>query len=120
MKMLHTRRWFLASIGCAASARAASGRIRAGCLVTADSFEALLAKLREMQTLGYSGFSTTMRVLQTQSGRMEEVRAQLSEIALDLIGVRATLPHYAELGNERALEEVARLAMAARQFGFAR
>ena len=117
MKMLHTRRTFLASVGCAASLRAASARIRAGCLVTADNFDALLVALREMQGLGYSGFCTTMRVLQTQSGRMEEVRAQLSEIALDLIGVRTTLPHYSELGNERALDEVARLAMVARQFG---
>ena len=115
---LIARRTFLASLGLAASLHAAgSSRIRAGCLVTPDSFDALLTALRDIQRLGYSGYSTTMRVLQTQSGQMEEVRAQLSEIALDLIGVRATLPHYGELGVDRALEEVARLAMAARQFG---
>ena len=113
--MSMTRRAVLTSL--AGAAFAANAHIRAGCLVTADTFEALLAALREMQSLGYSGYSTNLRILQTQSGRMEEVRAQLSEIALDLIGVRATLPKYAELGNDRGIEEISRLAMAAKQFG---
>lgn len=115
MKM--TRRTLIASVASAALAPAASPHIRAGCLITADNFDALLASLRQAQTLGYAGYSTAMRILQTQSGRMEEVRAQLSEIALDLIGVRSSLPKYAELGVERALDEIARLAMAAKQFG---
>ena len=91
-------------------------RIRAGCLATADSFDALLDVLKQMQGLGYSGFCTTLRLLQTQTGRIEEVRAQLSVPALDLIGVRASLPRYGE-DADRALEEIGRIAMAARQFG---
>ena len=118
MRMLLTRRAFVGSLGVAASLRAAGNtHVRAGCLVTADSFDALLGSLKEMLALGYTGYSTTLRMMQTQSGRMEEVRAQLSEIGLDLIGVRATLPKYAELGSDRALEDLAREAMAARQFG---
>ena len=116
--MLHTRRTFLASVGLAAALNAAvNTRIRAACLVTADSFDALVESLREMQTLGYTGFSTTMRLLQSQADRIEEMRAKLSEVALDLVGVRATLPKYSELGNDRALEDLSRMAMAARQFG---
>jgi sugar phosphate isomerase/epimerase len=91
--------------------------VRPGCLSIADSFEDLLANLHEMQGLGYSGFATNFRILQTQSGQIDEARAQWAPLGLDLIGVRATLPNYVELGSERALEDIARLAMEARQFG---
>lgn len=115
MKMLLTRRMMLASLGAAASLSAVAPRIRAGCLVAPGDFDGLLVSLREMQGLGYSGFSTTMRVMRT--GRLDEMRGQLSEFAMDLVGVRSTLPKYVDLGLDRALEEVSRLAMAARQFG---
>lgn len=115
MKMLLTRRLMLASLGAAASLPAVTPRIRAGCLVMPADFDGLLVVLKEMQALGYSGFSTTMRVMQT--GRLDGMRGQLAEFAMDLIGVRSTLPKYDELGLDRALEEVSRLAMAARQFG---
>ena len=114
MGMLLTRRTMLASLGVAASLRAANTHVRAGCLITAASFDEMLVSLKEVQALGYTGFTTTMRLLQT---RAEDVRAQLSDTGLDLIGLRATLPKSAELGNERALEDLSRIAMAAKQFG---
>ena len=118
MRMLHTRRTFLASVGAAAALRAAGNtHVRAGALVAVDSFDALLDSLKEIQALGYGGFVTAMRVMQSQSSRVEEVRAQLSEFGLDLIGVRATLPKYAELGADRALDDFGRVALSARQFG---
>jgi sugar phosphate isomerase/epimerase len=118
MKMLSTRRGFLASLGLAAAVRGAGmQKIRAGCLSVADTFDNLVLVLREMQGLGYSGFATTLRLLQSQSGQIDEARAQLGPIGLDLIGVRVALPKYGEMGVERGLDEIARLAMAARQFG---
>jgi sugar phosphate isomerase/epimerase len=113
--MLPTRRGFLAVLGFAASA--GTPKIRAGCLATPDSFDNLVLTLKEIAGLGYSGYATSLRLLQSQSGQVDEARAQLGPIGLDLIGVRAPLPHYAELGLDRALDEIARLAMAARQFG---
>ena len=116
---MHLTRRTLLTMGAAAMTLRGAGntRVRAGALVATDTFDALLAALKEIQALGYTGYSTTMRVLQTRSDRIDEMRGQLSETGLDLIGVRATLPKYAEFGADRALEDLARLAMAARQFG---
>src|SRR4051812_12508953 len=75
MKMLLTRRTLLGSLGFAASSLrglAASTKIRAGCLVTPEKFEDLLLSLREMKGLGYTGFTTNLRLLQTQTTRVDE------------------------------------------------
>ena len=119
MKMPSTRRTFLASIGLAASlpVNAASTRVRAGCMADADTFENLMLVLREMKGLGYTGFAANLRLLQTQSGRLAEAREQFADIGLDLIGVRTTLPRYNEMENDRAMDELSRIAMAAKQFG---
>ena len=118
MEMLFSRRQMLASLGAACAAHGAgNSHVRAGCLLTPESFEPLLDSMKEMQGLGYTGYSTNLRLLQAQYGRVEEARGQLAETGLDLIGVRALLPKHGELGTERALEDLGRQAMAARQFG---
>ena len=107
--MHFSRRTLLASLGAVACLPAANTRIRAACLLVPDTFDTLLQRLKEMQGLGYTGYSTTMRLMQTQTDRVEEARAKLSDAALDLVGIRATLP--------KSLDDLSRFAMAARQFG---
>jgi len=119
MLMSSTRRTFLASVGLAAALplAAAPTRVRAGCVADAETFDELITLLRKLRDLGYSGFSANLKLLQTQSGHLDEVRGQLSEIGLDLIGVRTLLPRYNEMENDRAMDELSRVAMAAKQFG---
>lgn len=114
-----TRRGFLATLGLATASVAHAGptKIRAGCLAIADTFDNLVLMLKEAAGLGYTGFSTSLRLLEGQAAQIEDVRTQLGPIGLDLIGVRHALPRLDDLGLERGLEEVGRLGMAARQFG---
>ena len=104
------------------TATGAAARVKAGCQTNAwdidpARFETLLSALSEIRELGFTGFETQLRYLQPQMNRQEEARAEIASRELTFIGVHTNMPKYEELGEERALEDIGRHAMAAKQFG---
>jgi sugar phosphate isomerase/epimerase len=117
------RREFLAGTAVfAAGARGTAKAPRPGCQANAWNldpahFDLLLTAVREMKELGFEGFETNLRFLQPQLNRLQEARAELDSIGLQLVGAHASLPDYEKLVADKAADAIATIADEARKFG---
>jgi inosose dehydratase len=110
-----------AALAAVKGASGATSHVRAGCQTNAwdldpSRFETLLGALNDIRDMGFAGFETHLRYLQPQMNRQEEARAEIASRELVFIGVHTNLPKYEQLGEERAVDDAGRLAMAAKQF----
>src|SRR5690348_7039229 len=106
--MTLTRRSFIAGAASlqALRMRGDAARPRPGCQANGWNldparFDLLLTAVREMKELGFQGFETNIRFVQTQLERVKEARAELDAIGLEFIGAHTSLPDYEKLGMER-------------------
>ena len=122
--MTLTRRSFIAGAASlqALRMRGDAGRPRPGCQANGwnldpGRFDLLLTAAREMKELGFQGFETNIRFVQTQLERVKEARSDLDAIGLEFIGAHTSLPDYEKVGMDKAADQVSKLAGQARQFG---
>jgi inosose dehydratase len=96
-----TRRSWIMGMGALASLAGTSERVLLGAQTNAwrvdpQRFDSLLETLAEIRRIGFAGFETSYRNLQSQAGQPEAARKQIESTGLQFAGVHIFLGRYDE------------------------